>query len=370
MTQLIHDGIYHFARQVGEQHLFYCLLCGVFVVRASESASVEKQHLQTMDLQDTLKEFVMTHHQSQDVAQRRREASAAKKAATTQVMAWASELAAVKAAMAGSAEVIRVHVNSKYTLTLKAGGGFKEGSAVSDAVLSAAMEGVTEADLREAAEFLLAKGSGGSGDAFGGSAGDSGDASGVTVKQVIAHAVLRAVARQKAPSDVTVTYRLTVKVGAPTAKSPVVETISCAPDAITAALERITTPDPLAPQAKELAAKEADLSAMLQGSLQGADQPTYSQPLIINMADDVRQSYLLRNSTRTTKPTLTGQRLHEFFSATQHAQLDVRVTATTLDTAGMKGLAQRLAPNILAAIRAWQAQHSQVVSRLRIKAKP
>lgn len=312
-----------------------------------------------MDLQDTLKEFVMTHHQSQDVAQRRKEATAAKKAATTQVMAWASELAAVKAAMAGGADtpagIIRVHVNSKYMLTLKTQGGFKEGSAVSDAVLSAAMDGVTEADLREAAEFLLAKGS----------ARDP-----VTVKQVIAHAVLRAVARQKAPTDVTVTYRLTVKVGAPTAKSPVVETISCAPDAITAALERITTPDPLAPQAKELAAKEADLSAMLQGSLQGADQPTYSQPLIINMADDVRQSYLLRNSTRTKKPTLTGQRLHEFFSATQHAQLDVQVTATTLDTAGMKGLAQRLAPNILAAIRAWQAQHSQVVSRLRIKAKP
>jgi len=313
-----------------------------------------------MDLQDTLKEFVMTHHQSKDVSQQRRKAAAAKKAATSEVLAWVSELAAVKAAMADPAVAPRVHVNAKYMLTLKPRGGFREGSAVSDAVLTAAMGSVTEQDLRDAAEFLLAQTND---NAANGSSG-----AGVTVKQVIAHAVLRAVAREKQTAN-AVTYTLTVKVGAPTPKCPVVETISCAPDSVAAALETITTPDPLAPQAKELATKEADLSAMMQRSISGADQPSYSQPLIINMAGDVRQNYLLRNSTRVKKPTLTGQRLHEFFTATQHAQLDVQVTATTLDTAGIRALTQRLAPNIRAAIRAWQAQHSQVVSRLRIRAK-
>lgn len=316
-----------------------------------------------MDWQDTLKEFVVTHHQVQEVAKERREASAAKKSSTAAVMHWASELPAVKAAMGGNggspSPLIRVHVNSTYLLTLRAQGGFKESSAISDAVLATAMESVTEGDLREAADYLLQQ-----------SIGSTVNAAAVTVKQVIAHAVLRVIARQKAPASRTVTYALSVKVGAPTAKTPVVETISCAPDAITAALQAITTPDALAPRAKELAAKQADLSALLQGTLRGADQPTYSQPLTINMEGDVRQNYLLRNSTRTKKPAVTGQRLHDFFSAVEAAQLNVEVTATTLDTAGLKGLTTRLAPNIRAAIRAWQAQHSQVVSRLRIRAKP
>ena len=185
----------------------------------------------------------------------------------------------------------------------------------------------------------------------------------VPAKQVIAHAVLRALARLAGSAETRSEYKLTLKAGA---GADTREPAARPPGDVAAALAAATAPDELAPRAKELAAKDIDLSAMLQTSLRGADRPDYVQPLTVNMEGDARQSYLLRASTRTKKPAVTGARVLEFVTAAQHDLLDATVTATTVDAAGLRALTQRLAPAIRAAIRQWQAQHAQTTSRLRI----
>lgn len=300
-----------------------------------------------MQCHDALKEFVVTHHQLAEVRQQRSAAAKARRAALARVLEYITSLPAIRDAMAAREPTITVPLlagEAQYTATLRARGGFKPGSAVSDAALEAAMEGVTEADMRDAAAFLCAK------------------QAHVPAKQVIAHAVLRALARL-AGSSASPEYKLTLKAGAAgDAGQPAMRP----PSDVAAALAAATAPDELAPRAKELAAKDTDLSAMLQTSLRGADQPNYVQPLTVNMEGDARQSYLLRASTRTKKPAVTGARVLEFVTAAQHDLLDATVTATTVDAAGLRALTQRLAPAIRAAIRQWQAQHAQTTSRLRI----
>jgi hypothetical protein len=300
-----------------------------------------------MQCHDALKEFVVTHHQLAEVRQQRSAAAKARRAALARVLEYIIALPTVRHAVAARERAITVPLlagETQYTATLRARGGFKPGSSVSDAALEAAMEGVTEADMRDAAAFLCAK------------------QAHVPAKQVIAHAVLRALARA-AGSPNPAEYKVTLKLGvARDAAEPAVRP----PSDVAAALAAATAPDELAPRVKELAAKDTDLSAMLQTSLRGADRPDYVQPLTVNMEGDVRQSYLLRASTRTKKPAVTGARVLEFVTAAQHDLLDATVTATTVDAAGLRALTQRLAPAIRAAIRQWQAQHAQTVSRLRI----
>jgi DNA polymerase III delta prime subunit len=308
-----------------------------------------------MQCHDALKEFVVTHHQLAEVRQQRSAAAKARRAALARVLEYVTALPAVQAAMAARERAITVPLlagEAQYTATLRARGGFKPGSSVSDAALEAAMEGVTEADMRDAAAFLCAK------------------QARVPAKQVIAHAVLRALARLAGSAETRSEYKLTLKAGAgaDTRESAVVDAYR-PPGDVAAALAAATAPDELAPRAKELAAKDIDLSAMLQTSLRGADRPDYVQPLTVNMEGDARQSYLLRASTRTKKPAVTGARVLEFVTAAQHDLLDATVTATTVDAAGLRALTQRLAPAIRAAIRQWQAQHAQTTSRLRITAK-
>jgi len=312
-----------------------------------------------MEWEEALKSFVVTHHQLADVTTQQKVHNKAKKDASNVAMAWALELPEVKTAMGSHTDVIKVSVNvdsaESYSVVLKLTGGFKEGNVVSDAMLAAAMDGITEEDITRAAQKLF----------------HSVTTDLVTTKDIIAHAVLGAIARGK---DSSVTYKLTVKRGvkAPTQNVinfDAVATVIHPPDHILFALRCITEPDALASQKKELASKENDLACLLQTQLKGADQPKYSQPLTINMEGDVRQNYLLKNSTRVKKPSITGHKVHEFFTAVQHDLLNVRITSPNVDARSIIQLTKRLAPNIRAAIHQWQAQNAQVVSRLRITMK-
>jgi hypothetical protein len=300
---------------------------------------------------EDLKDFVVTYHQLADARAQQKQLSTAKKAATALVLSWAVNVAGVHDAMRRGDPVITLVVEGPYTVTLRKRGGFKEGNVVSDAVLAAAMDNITEQDIQVAADTLLRESQGG-----------------VTQKQVIALAVLRAIARLKNPT--TNTYKLTTSTGEPTKRTTTLnDTPLRPPEGVAGAITTLVSKDEIAPQVKQLLEKQANISSVLKTSLSGADQPNYTQPLTINMEGDVRQKYILRNSTRVKKPSITGHRLQDFFSAVQHDLLNVQVTPTTLDTAGLKSLTKRLAPNIRQAIKEWQATHSQVVSTLRITAK-
>jgi len=300
---------------------------------------------------EDLKDFVVTYHQLSDLRAQQKQLSTAKKAATALVLEWAVAVAGVHDAMRRGDPVITLAVEGPYTVTLRKRGGFKEGNVVSDAVLAAAMNDITEQDIKVAADTLLKD-----------------TTNGVTQKQVIALAVLRTIARLKNPT--TNTYKLTTSPEEPTKRTNCLnDTPLRPPQEVAGALTALVSKDELAMQVKQLVQKQAGLSGVLKTSLSGADKPNYTQPLTINMEGDVRQNYILRNSTRVKKPSITGHRLQDFFSAVQHDLLNVQVTPTTLDTAGLKSLTKRLAPNIRQAIKEWQATHSQVVSTLRITAK-
>lgn len=304
-----------------------------------------------MEWQEALKDFVVTHHQLTDLRAQQKQLTTAKKAATALVLEWAVNVAGVHDAMRRGDPVITLVVDGPYTVTLRKSGGFKEGNVVSDAMLATAMENITEQDFQAAADSLSQDG-----------------ATEVTQKQVIALAVLHAIARHK--NTASATYKLSTSSGEPSKRAkPLNDSTLRTPANIHSAITTLVTKDALAPQAKELLEKQTNLSGVLKTSLRGADQPDYTQPLTINMEGDARQNYILRNSTRVKKPSVTGHRLHDFFSAVQHDLLNVQVTRTTLDTAGLRTLTKKLAPNIRQAIKEWQASNAQVVSRLRITAK-
>jgi len=294
--------------------------------------------------QDTLKEFLVNHHELETVRREKRQHKAARKAATDTIMAWLTGLPEVTTAMSDSLPTFCVTVGDGVAV-LRRRGGFKQGNVVSDSTLTAAMESVTDKDILTAAKRL------------GGS---------VRVKDVIAAAVMDAVARIKE----TYMYVLTSVQVSPPRRVAVVASVLHPPDAVVRAVAVLSAPDPVANRAKALQQQEADLNATLLQKLPGASNPNYVAPLSVHMTNDERQQYVLRNSTTVRKPSVTGHRIHEMLTSVDHALLNAHVTPHTVDAPGVRALTQKLTATIRDAILQWQARHAQVVSRLRIKSKP